>query len=137
MSAPSAPALPPPQVEFRFYNSLDREYEATAKRFRALTFAVSRFQDVVQRIDFAEPVTEAAAVEAAERLLSQPLDAAWYERVKHDCFVNLGAGPCKTFEQLTALGYSTRSELLGDLTYLEKVVESKEEPGVFWLCCGS
>jgi hypothetical protein len=123
--------------EWRYRNCLDRGYEATVERVASVEFCTSRFGDFDHRIDFEAPVTEAAAVAAAEDYLSQPFDEAYYEKIKHDLFANLGPGPCKTFAEIVEHYGPLRGYLLGDLKYLESIDESKEEPGVFYLSCGS
>lgn len=80
------PKLPP--GEWRYRNCLRRAYDAADKKINGVIFPTSRHGAFEHRIDFNAAVTEAEAVEAAERFLSEPHDEAYYERVKTDLFFN-------------------------------------------------
>ena len=122
---------------FIYTNCLARNYNTTATRFRAIIFDTSRYGHHSHRIDFDAPVTEAVAVEAAERWLSQPLDRAFFDVVKDD----LWHSPL-TFEEATGsgdrdCGWTRRGDVLTDLHFLEDFCEIAPDSGVFRISCGS
>jgi len=132
--AGQGPVLPP--GVWRYRNCLRRAYDDVDARIASISFSISRFGDFTHRIDFPKRVTVAAAIEAAERYLSEPFDAAYYESVKEDCFVNLGSDTPKTFEEMHKNGYLMRGDLLTDLKYLEDV-RASTTPDNYFLCCES
>jgi hypothetical protein len=136
--AGQGPVLPP--GVWRYRNCLRRAYDDADARIGSITFGISRMGNTEHRIDFPKRVTEAAAIEAAERYLSEPFDAAYYEIVKDECWANFGPGPSKTLEEMHEDGYLMRGDLLTDLKYLEDVSASTDDGATsdnYFICCGS
>ncbi len=79
MSKPSAPS-------FQYTNSLDRAYDNVSAVVRAVSFDISRYSEHSHTIQFDAPVTEQAAIAAAEEYLSQQLTEDYFEQVRNDLF---------------------------------------------------
>jgi hypothetical protein len=130
------PVLPP--GVWRFRNCLRRAYDATEKKVRGVIFPTSRHGAFEHRLDFPEAVTEAEAVEAAERFLSVPHDKVYYEHVKTDLFFNQGRSECFAHADLKDVCGDMRGSLLSDLKYLDDIYLLKKVPGdIYYLGCGS
>ena len=130
----------PEPGKWRYRNCLRRSYDSADEKIRGVIFPISRHSEYEHRIDFPAPVTEAAAVEAAEAFLSVPHDEAYYERIKTDLFFNPkpGTDKCHAYEEVEGICGSLRGDLLTDLNYLDSIIKLKKTPGdVYYLGVGS
>ena len=117
---------------FAYINCLDREYADTKAKIERVVFDYSRFGSHKHTIHFtkdgvAQPVTEKAAITAAEAWLSEPLTEEHYEKIKHDLFHGYEWEDAKEV-------FGCRGECLTDSCYLEI---AHFERGTLTLECGS
>lgn len=101
---------------FSYENSLGREYK-NEKWIESVIFDISRYGKYTATLSFPEPVSEAEAVAAAERWLSEPFDRAYWERVGDDCFVGITSYQ----DALDEGHYKVRGDCLSDCVFLETV----------------
>ena len=121
---------PPQDRKFRYDNSMGRPYENRTRNIWSVTFDISRYGKYQMRISFPAPVTEAAAVEAAEDFLSQPLTSRYYEQIQDDTFHQYPY-------EVARHGFTTRGDALTDARYLEALVPSDEREGELRIETGS
>ena len=114
-------------ASFSYINCLDREYEDNKAKIERIIFDYSRYGSFQHTIYFTEPVTEKAAITAAEAWLSEPLTQEHYEKIKHDSLHEYGWEDAKEV-------FGCRGECLTDLCYLE-IAQFKG--GKLRLLCGS
>ena len=129
--------------EWRFRNCLRRPFDEEDACVSGIAFPISRHSEFEHQIYFQEPVSEAAAIGAAERFLSVDYDEEYYERIKRDLFFNpkvQATGECYSFAEITEMTSSSmRGSLLSDLKYVDCIYELRKAPtrGILYLGLGS
>lgn len=101
-----------------YINSLGREYENTKKVVKSIKFPTVRFyipgknDDLyTETITFKKPVTEADAITAAEKFLSEPVTEEYF----------LPRADALFHKNRKYTDYKTRGDMLSDLRFLEIV----------------
>lgn len=72
------------QLEFMYTNEMGRHYDHKRKIVKSVRFPICLYPSVYQVLMFKTPKTEADAIQAAEQYLSEPMDEAYYNRIKDD-----------------------------------------------------
>lgn len=113
---------------FRYTNSLGRKYENSASNVSSVTFSISRYGVHAHTINLWPMVTEAVAIAAAERYLSESLTEDHFAQIRDDLF-----GGDMSWTEAAAL-YRCKGDCLSSARFLE-VVELSD--GAMALHCGS
>ena len=100
----------------------------------AVTFPTSRFGKHTHTLTFDEPLTETAALVAAQKYLGKPLTKRYFDAVKDDIYVGNGL----TFKEFRSqfAEIATRGELIESLCCLSHI-KHVDEYGTIELCLDS
>lgn len=107
-----------------YINSLDRKYDEKVVRINAVTFPLSRYGKHQHTIEFAQPVTESAAIAAAENFLEQKPSEATLAKIKSDLYPGTDLSKIKSY-----------TDCLSSCIFLEEI--RQQSPGHIVLICGS
>ena len=99
-------------------------------KVKKIRFDISRYGEFSEVIEFPKTVSIDEAVKAVEEFLSQPLDEAYYMKIREDLFHEAPWEEAKEW-------FHTRGDCLTDCKFLEAVTEDKKEKGTFEIVCGS
>jgi hypothetical protein len=95
---------------------------------RSVTFDIGRYGQLTHTITFTDPVTESAAVTAAEKWLSKPLSNEEFSSLKEERDLFCGG------EDACIDDFKCRGDALGDCKFLEGITR---EHSHMTICCGS
>lgn len=108
---------------FRYIRCIGNKYENTKSVFKSVTFHISRCGKYQHRIDFAVPVTERRAINAAENFLSGTLYRKYYNLIADDLF-HKRLPWVKAMKQYKCRGDClTGSRFIGGLTSVDGHIE--------------
>jgi len=100
---------------FVYTNSMNRQWGTSKKVVKSIRFPISRSERHWHTIDFEDPVTECAAIEAAEQYMSEPMTKEHWELVRDDVLYR------ERTDEWDASWKDIKGHATGDLRFLEIV----------------
>jgi hypothetical protein len=101
---------------FHYTNWLTAEgktpYDTTTRNVYEVEFPITAYGEVVETARWKQPVTQAQAIAAVERYLSQPLTDAYFETLREQADLNMTWPEAKK-------DFPRRADLLGGHVFLE------------------